>query len=532
MSTTNSIGTSSRDYSTLQAWEDAVPATPTGGYVGECYNDSEFIHSCIVSGHTTSAANYIKLTTAAGQSFMDDAGYATNPLVYDKTKGVAITSGDGDYAQGVIYTDNDYVTFEKLQVKRTGGYYGPPVARLDYPVTSAVIQNCIIAHPYNVAVRIVWLYGGKFINNVVYSTGGNSGTYACRMYGAETVNNTFIDASGGHASRAFEFMYGGGVFTNNAAFGWNDLYGSPPSGATYNATDDATGFPGTGNVNSLTFANQFVSTTTDFRPKAGNSLQVGTRDAANTHDLDIVGVARSTSTPTIGAREYASSSNVTTALTGASATFSAGNLLDADSGSLSGQAASFSGGSLGTWNVTIGLSGQSATFAAGTVTPGVAQDVTTALTGASATFAAGTLAPGVSQAVTGQSATFAAGTVTPGVTQDVTTALTGASAAFASGTIVASGGDVADSHDPGYQVVRESDHKKRLEELQGRRKPRILPGEAIATVRLSPEKLQPVGRLLRQPLGNDDEDVLLVLSLAEGEVTQAIAELALSITTH
>ena len=53
----------------------------------------------------------------------------------------------------------------------------------------------------------------------------------------------------------------------------------------------------------LTFANQFQSTTADFRTKAGNGLQAGLPDATNA-PLDISQTTRSGTTPTIGAWEH------------------------------------------------------------------------------------------------------------------------------------------------------------------------------------------------------------------------------------
>jgi hypothetical protein len=77
MATTSTIGTASRNYSTIQAWHDAFS---TGGWIGECYNDAEFVEDVTMTGKTTSATDYIELRTASGQSFRDHANKLTNAL--------------------------------------------------------------------------------------------------------------------------------------------------------------------------------------------------------------------------------------------------------------------------------------------------------------------------------------------------------------------------------------------------------------------------------------------------------------------
>jgi hypothetical protein len=94
--------------------------------------------------------------------------------------------------------------------------------------------------------------------------------------------------------------------SNCAIFGCATAIQSGGSlGAEYCATDAATfGIAGTGNVEALVYADQFVSAFNDFRAKASGSLDgAGLRVQSATNDVDIVGRARSTSAPTIGAWE-------------------------------------------------------------------------------------------------------------------------------------------------------------------------------------------------------------------------------------
>lgn len=66
----STIGTASRDYSTIQLWEDATDTDlVTAGdiEVGECYNDGDFKASNIISGATTDSSNYRILRAASGE---------------------------------------------------------------------------------------------------------------------------------------------------------------------------------------------------------------------------------------------------------------------------------------------------------------------------------------------------------------------------------------------------------------------------------------------------------------------------------
>src|SRR5262245_24237165 len=119
---TKTIGTAGgRDYSTLQAWEDACPADLTSVdqiWKGEAYNDSEFTAALAVAGITTDSTRYPWLTAATGQSFQDNANVRTNALRYNQSNGVGLQA-NVNYANGVI---DVYITFFRLtrfQVKNS-----------------------------------------------------------------------------------------------------------------------------------------------------------------------------------------------------------------------------------------------------------------------------------------------------------------------------------------------------------------------------------------------------------------------------
>jgi hypothetical protein len=162
-----------------------------------------------------------------------------------------------------------------------------------------------------------------------------------------------------------------------------------------------------------------------------------------------------------------SSTDITVALTGQSATFAQGTLTSSLSISLTGLAGTFSQGTVvaivplvgrpmitgpgispdyqklftprrfsslanASTDITVALTGQSATFAQGSLSPGLS----VALTGQAATFAQGTLSSSLSVSLTGQAATFAAGSMTP----NISVALGGNSATFSTGVLTATAG--------------------------------------------------------------------------------------------
>jgi hypothetical protein len=146
--------------------------------------------------------------------------------------------------------------------------------------------------------------------------------------------------------------------------------------------------------------------------------------------------------------------NVSVALTGQSATASAGTLAPSASRALAGQAAAASAGtvtqgaltalagqsattSAGTLtpSASVPLSGQAATVSAGTVTYTADGAITVALTGSLVTASAGTLTLGIVVPLSGQSVAANAGTVTYTADGAITVALTGSVVTASAGTL-------------------------------------------------------------------------------------------------
>lgn len=125
--------------------------------------------------------------------------------------------------------------------------------------------------------------------------------------------------------------------------------------------------------------------------------------------------------------------DVTVALSGLAITSAQGPTVPALSIALSGLAATFAQGTItASGSGTAALTGQSATVSAGLLSPAIA----IALSGQSIASQQGTLAPSASNALAGQAVTTADGTIA----SSRTLALSGLSASFAQGTVTATTG--------------------------------------------------------------------------------------------
>lgn len=284
----STIGTASRNYSTIAAWAAGLPAnlvTAGNSYEGDCYNDSEFVSSSQVlnlTGHTTDASHTILLTTGAGQSFRDNANVQTNALAYNASNGVGIRV-TGSYLTAITVA-NSYTTVSNLQIS---AIVSPAVA-LQFTANNCAVSNCVISGNSGTAALLV--SGSTPVSNclitnrhssgdIIGSDNGNS-VYFCTMVAPTGVGAAIAAGIGStHGSSALE---------NCAIFGCTAV-GSGTNTYTTCMTDVAS--PPTG-CTQVTYANQFVSTANDWREKTGANLHgAGTADA--THGaVDIAGTAR------------------------------------------------------------------------------------------------------------------------------------------------------------------------------------------------------------------------------------------------
>jgi len=304
---TNSIGPG-KTYATIQAWMDAAGTTYPGGLVaadviwkGELYpasggNEWVFTASNTWPSITTDTTRYFFLTAAPTYSFADNANKLTNALRYNSSNGVCI-SYSGNYV--ILFSGNTANTvFKNLQIKCSDAGYRLVVNSFNGGVN--VFENCIFSG--------AGLTSGLTLKNcVLFDSRVGAGGSTSAAYNCTFVTN--ISTGTAYSTNNYSQV----TVKNCAFFGYtgiiDDVSKIVSASSTYNATDLASfGWSATGNIVSKTFSSQFQnigSGTEDFRVKAGADLiNAGIRDQTNTNDLDIVGSARSTTTPTIGAWEY------------------------------------------------------------------------------------------------------------------------------------------------------------------------------------------------------------------------------------
>lgn len=335
---TSTIGTAGRNYSTLQAWEDACPAnlvTDDKIWRGECYNDSEFASGSgtllTIAGMTTDATRYVELTAAAGQSAFDHASVRTNPLRYDQSKGVGLRAHTS-YSGHAVLDSVPNTRISRLQVKSTTTT-GAAIAcqtnvvhLKDVFLETTAHQRCVTESGN----------GSTFYNLVAFvhaiSTGATTFGTIHNYYGFTAVGCTVVlssDGAPGSSAKSNGFACAsGGKIQSCAIFGFfKPTDGTFDTGNCFNnATNNASGLPGSSNLHSVSFSQTtpFVDAdkdSLDLRAISGTSLiDAGVRDATNAPN-DISGTARDT-TPTIGAWEISSAvinSGAGAAFVGASA---------------------------------------------------------------------------------------------------------------------------------------------------------------------------------------------------------------------
>lgn len=308
---TSSIGTSSRDYSTLQAWDDAAPAnlvTSDQIWRGECYNDSLFTGALTIAGSTSDATRYKELTCAAGQSFMDNASVQTNELRFNQSNGVGV-SRSTNYAP-VVTLDEAYCRVSKIQVAFTGSSGSAITSHSGTPKTNTVIDFCISEASANAGPTSA--YGSTQIirNTLMVNRGTSPSQIAGLRNGASMVNCTLV-ATKAAATVALVGAYSAATVKNCAIFNctavgsgtaanYTTCYtsaASPPTGCTQVAYDTSTGSG---------FENT-TDSTRDFRIKSTSAMiNVGTTDATNA-PIDIAGTSRpSGAAYDVGCWEYVS----------------------------------------------------------------------------------------------------------------------------------------------------------------------------------------------------------------------------------
>lgn len=308
---TKSIGSAGgRDYSTIQAWEDALPAslvTADTIQIGEIYNDSEFTVAgqTTIGGETTDATRYIALTVTAGQSFQDNANVRTNALKYNASNGAAIRR-TSNYGSAFVVNAN-YTRLIRLQIKHGGN---PTGFGLDATATNIILKYLIV-EALNTA--IVFKSSGGVGVNLIAINRGTAGDGMAIQDGATVFNATVIRPSDiSAAGVGLSGGYAASQVQSSAIFGFSTAmsaaYNWTTANCKNNATNLASGLHGSGNQHSVTYSSTspFVGATnaaTDARlANDGNALiNNGLYDGTNVPDD--ISLATRNNPPEIGAWE-------------------------------------------------------------------------------------------------------------------------------------------------------------------------------------------------------------------------------------
>lgn len=310
------------DYTTLQAWADAIPSAPSQPVVGIWDDGGGLLTYAFGSGlpllwfqgHTTTGTNTITLQPRAGRGYRDKfAATPTTAYAYSSSNGLAIstpTSGTASLGLNLIQIDDNNVNLNGLQIIEANG--SDNMSLIGGSGTNCHITQCIIdGISQSGGASLVDMTGAGFLftNNLVIDrvpSGLTSATFKAYGTGTALANNAFIcinnvstmsavdagtNASAGSSTAINNIFvgYGANIFIAQTGFIWttnNNSYTNPAFGT--NGTDSG------GSLYSITPSAVFVSPTTNFHIKTGsvvaNAGSTDTTDIPNS--VDFVGTIR------------------------------------------------------------------------------------------------------------------------------------------------------------------------------------------------------------------------------------------------
>lgn len=291
------------DFSDPQAWFDASPSnlvTADERHIGRCLDQGTFTAPLHMSSRTTDATrNFIlEADEASGAGFQDQmAGQA---LFFDATKGIAIDQSTGSNLVQTVRCFVNHTVIRGLQIRKSLSY----TSSLLVNATSVLVDSCLIQTGAGDNSRICNVQGSgtKIVNCLLVNAHDTSGLDLNLSGGAYGCTIVKTSAGGGTGQLS---AYGGDVVKNCAIFGFATASNGMGSGSGFNATDDDSLPANSANsLTSLTYADQFENSASDYRAKSTGDLQAGTPDSTNTPD-DIFGTTRDATTPWIGCFEFA-----------------------------------------------------------------------------------------------------------------------------------------------------------------------------------------------------------------------------------
>lgn len=187
---TKSIGTSSRDYSTITAWEadldDTNIYTSGDDAVGECYNDSTFVEGLTINGGSTVGLNSILLIPATSERHdgTADTGVKVQTLSYG--------GGNDRYNLG---STTPTLELRYIEIERNVNAEQPLVGIGSNNVFNAGIIRTSTGAPNRDFVSMGFGTGYLY-NSILYGVTGK-GVETQPLYSAtpEIINNTIVSPS-------------------------------------------------------------------------------------------------------------------------------------------------------------------------------------------------------------------------------------------------------------------------------------------------------------------------------------------------
>jgi hypothetical protein len=325
---TKSIGTSSRDYSTITAWEADLDNTGiyTSGddAVGECYNDTAFDESVGIDGGSTVGLNSIKLTAANGEKH--DGTEGTGARIVSSTQIIFIgTGGSVDKTISFIEVDktaaaNANITMVSLTGSAGSGatnnlhaciVHGAAVSTQNYRSLKGVATGSVAGITYNVTNNIVY--------DITHASGGNPAGITTATGNIYIYNCTVHDITepGGTTGSCFSVTCNDLRNCIATDCSGNDFATGTISGTESNNLSSDSTASGTGSLTGKTAANQFVSTVAGSEDLhlLSTADAVGAGVDLATTSVDINGSDRNALAATvwdIGAHQYASTASIGT----------------------------------------------------------------------------------------------------------------------------------------------------------------------------------------------------------------------------
>lgn len=308
---TKTIKSAGGDYTSLSAWEAALPATTSAVEAAECYN-FDLSDVLGISGITTSAANYIRIYTPTGERH--DGRSRT-------VSGTGFRLISASTPATVLSAQVNHLRLEGLEIEGTGAatnclsyVFGTFAAGAnDHRIDQCIIHDVVTGTGYTINASVANLVL-TVRNTVAY---GSQRTWDTRNAAAVTSeNNTFWRHAAQLGLVSDSELVCKNTYSGHTGAVAEDFWtgSTPPTGNNNASSDTSQATDYTAGVSSVAGSAVFVSVTSgaeDFTLKSGTNALVDA-GATLTSTVDLIGTTRPQgSSYDIGAVERASSSAVT-----------------------------------------------------------------------------------------------------------------------------------------------------------------------------------------------------------------------------